>query len=284
MTSQNYLSIYAKSFNWAGFFLPKETYKKCSDLYNFCRHLDNIADDKDQLENKKIKFNKFKDEFKSQNFSNPIVERMWNLIKKLNISTNIVFDLFDGVESDLNKKIEINSEKELLVYSYRVAGTVGLLMAKILNVKKVIALKGALDLGIAMKLTNIYRDVVEDKKQNRFYIGYDFDQIKDTLKLADKFYNSSFYAMKEIPFRLRFSICVARRVYRKIGYNILKKKNFEEYEKSGKIYVNSFGKIIQTVISIIDMIILSFSKSPSLHQVENKHKIIMEEINLNERF
>ena len=53
MTSQNYLSIYAKSFNWAGFFLPKETYKKCSDLYNFCRHLDNIADDKDQLENKK---------------------------------------------------------------------------------------------------------------------------------------------------------------------------------------------------------------------------------------
>ena len=54
MTSQNYLSIYAKSFNWAGFFLPNETYKKCSDLYNFCRHLDNIDDEPDKLENKKI--------------------------------------------------------------------------------------------------------------------------------------------------------------------------------------------------------------------------------------
>ena len=46
MTNQNYLSIYAKSFNWAGFFLPKQTYQKCSALYDFCRVADNIADDK----------------------------------------------------------------------------------------------------------------------------------------------------------------------------------------------------------------------------------------------
>jgi len=53
MNNKNYLSIYAKSFNWAGFFLPKETYKKCSALYNFCRVVDNIADEKNQLEIKK---------------------------------------------------------------------------------------------------------------------------------------------------------------------------------------------------------------------------------------
>ena len=53
--SESYLSIYAKSFNWAGFFLPRKTYKKCSDLYDFCRVIDNIADDEGELEIKKLK-------------------------------------------------------------------------------------------------------------------------------------------------------------------------------------------------------------------------------------
>ena len=51
--SQNFLSVYAKSFNWAGFFLPKKTYKQCSDLYDFCRTLDDIADQDLDLEIKK---------------------------------------------------------------------------------------------------------------------------------------------------------------------------------------------------------------------------------------
>ena len=95
---------------------------------------------------------------------------MWKLVADTNISTNIIYDLFDGVESDLEEKVELKSEKELLIYSYRVAGTVGLMMAKILNVKKESAFKAAIDLGIAMQLTNISRDVIEDKNLNRYYI------------------------------------------------------------------------------------------------------------------
>ena len=53
MSNKNFLSVYAKSFNWAGFFLPKETYKKCSVLYNFCRIADNIADGDENIETKK---------------------------------------------------------------------------------------------------------------------------------------------------------------------------------------------------------------------------------------
>ena len=53
MSSKNYLSIYAKSFNWAGFFLPKKTYQKCSSLYDFCRTVDDIADDQNELDIKK---------------------------------------------------------------------------------------------------------------------------------------------------------------------------------------------------------------------------------------
>ena len=51
MSDKSYLSIYGKSFSWAGFFLPKETFKKCSVLYDFCRVVDNIADDDDEIEN-----------------------------------------------------------------------------------------------------------------------------------------------------------------------------------------------------------------------------------------
>ena len=61
---------------------------------------------------------------------------MWDLMNESNISKKIVDDLFDGVKSDLKKEVKIKTEKELLVYSYRVAGTVGLMMAKILGVKK----------------------------------------------------------------------------------------------------------------------------------------------------
>ena len=68
MSSKNYLSIYAKSFNWAGFFLPKKTYKNCSYLYDFCRVVDNIADDEGEIEIKKIKFQKFVSDFKQKNF------------------------------------------------------------------------------------------------------------------------------------------------------------------------------------------------------------------------
>ena len=55
MSNKSYLSVYAKSFYWAGFFLPKETLKKCSALYDFCRVADNIADDVGEIESKKKK-------------------------------------------------------------------------------------------------------------------------------------------------------------------------------------------------------------------------------------
>ena len=282
MSSNNYLSIYAKSFNWAGFFLPKKTYLKCSTLYDFCRTIDNIADDSETLNIKKNKFLNFKSDFVNKKFDNPIIKKMWELVEEYQISTKIIEDLFDGIESDLKDKVEITSDKELLVYSYRVAGTVGLMMAKILNVKNNNALKSAIDLGIAMQLTNISRDVIQDANNNRNYIDGNFDSIKKTLKLADTFYESSFSSIREIPIFFRFSILVARRVYRKIGHKILNKKNFENYQNSGKIYVSNVEKILETILSIFDLIKLSFNYKKD-DQIQHDHNLINEEINLDER-
>ena len=295
MTEKNYLALFAKSFNWAGFFLPKNTYHDCSKLYTFCRVLDDLVDEQTSLELRSEKFNKIKEVFEKgykeandrekligQNEYDLIVNNMITIADKNNIKKIILDDLIEGVSSDLKSKVFLRSVKDLLVYSYKVAGTVGIMMAKILNVNDTRSLKGAIDLGIAMQLTNIARDVIEDKKMNRQYIKPDFENIEATLKLADMFYESSFTSIKNIPFKYKFAIIVARRVYRQIGRKILKKGDMNNYEKAGKIYINNFGKIFQTFLSLFDLILL-YLKNIEPHQRLREHEIIGEDINLDER-
>ena len=147
MTRKNYLALFAKSFNWAGFFLPKNIYDDCSRLYAFCRVLDDLVDEKNNLELRIERFNKIKDIFnKTYELDNKdrkildqdeheiIVNDMVILAENNNIKRVILDDLIEGVGSDLKQKVYLRSVKDLLVYSYRVAGTVGLMTAKILNV------------------------------------------------------------------------------------------------------------------------------------------------------
>ena len=225
MTKKNYLALFAKSFNWAGFFLPKNVYHDCTKLYAFCRVLDDIVDEKFNLELRIKRINEIKNILNKtyeldnnarntfgQNEYEIIIKDMIILAENNNIKRIILNDLIEGVESDLKPKVYFRSVKDLLIYSYGVAGTVGLMMARILNVNDTRSLKGAIDLGIAMQLTNIARDVIEDQKMNRQYIKPDFENIKATLKLADMFYESSFSSIKKIPLKYRFAIIVARRV------------------------------------------------------------------------
>jgi len=278
----NLLRKHAKSFYWASFFLSSNTLDKCSSLYNFCRTLDDIVDDNNNLNLKKEIFSKFKKDFENKNLSNQIIKDMWSIVDSENISKKIVLDLFDGVETDLAEKVVINSRKDLLIYSYRVAGTVGLMMSKILKVKNKEALKGAVDLGIAMQFTNIARDVCEDKARKRQYIRHDFFSIREIINDSQIFYEKSFNCISCIPLRSRFSVIVARRVYRKIGDYILKQKNIDNYDKAGKIYVPIFEKVIQTFLSIFDFVKLLFIKNLN-YDNQGNHNILEQEINLNER-
>ena len=278
----NLLKKHAKSFYWASFFLSNDVFNKCSSLYNFCRTLDDIVDDDNKLEVKKEIFLKFKKDFMIKNPNNQIINDMWSIINSENISKKIVIDLFDGVETDLEEKVEINSKKDLLVYSYRVAGTVGLMMSKILKVSNRESLRGAIDLGIAMQLTNIARDVCEDNKRNRKYIQSDFSSIKETIYESEIFYQKSFKSISSISIRSRFSVIVARRIYKKIGDYILMQKNIENFNKASKIYVPLFEKVVQTFLSIFDFVKLLFVKDLS-YDHHSDHNILEQEINLNER-
>ena len=279
--NNNLIKKHAKSFYWASFFLSREVFFKCSVLYNFCRVLDDIVDSAEDLSVKKEKFLKFKSEFLKKNFDNQVIKEMWDIINSENISKIIVQDLFDGVETDLKERVKINSKKDLIIYSYRVAGTVGLMMSKILKVNNKESLKGAISLGIAMQFTNIARDIIEDKELNREYINHDFLSLKNIIYDAEILYDSSFLAIKGIPIRSRFSVIVARRIYRKIGYYILKKKNIEKYNKAGKIFVPVEAKIIETFFSMLDFCKLFFIRNNNY--TNNNHELLIQEINLNER-
>ena len=114
------------------------------------------------------------------------------------------------------------------------------------------------------------------------YIKPDFENIEATLKLADMFYESSYTSIKKIPFKYRFAIIVARRVYRQIGRKIIQKRNMENYEKSGKIYVNNFEKIYQTILSLFELMFL-YLKDVESHQRIREYEILREEIDLDER-
>ena len=88
--SKDYLSKYAKSFKWAGFFLPKKTYQSCSILYDFCRTMDNIADQELELIIRIKQFKEFKDNFTNKNFTNQIIKNIYKLIDDFKISKKII--------------------------------------------------------------------------------------------------------------------------------------------------------------------------------------------------
>ena len=79
--------------------------------------------------------------------------------------------------------------------------------------------------------------IMRCKKQNISKLILEVSQKND---IAEKFYDNAFFSIKAIPLRMRFAIVVARRVYRRIGYKVLRCGDFETYEKSGRIYVRNF--------------------------------------------
>ena len=133
-----------------------------------------------------------------------------------------------------------------------------------------------------MQLTNIARDVCEDKARNRQYIEHDFSSIQTIINESQAFYEKSFTSISSVPIKSRFSVIVARRVYRKIGDYILKQNNIDNYNKAGKIYVPVFEKVNQTFLSIFDFVKLLFIKNLNYSNQEN-HNILEQEININER-
>ena len=117
MTNQNYLSIYAKSFNWAGFFLPKQTYQKCSTLYDFCRVIDNIADDKGSVELKENKFKNFENNF--NNISYKLLYYILTSMKNIFIKNATYTTRLGNINKEIFAKFNVIVPKPSIMNKYK---------------------------------------------------------------------------------------------------------------------------------------------------------------------
>ena len=265
----NSLKNHGKSFYWASFFLPRTSRLGASQLYSICRYFDDLADESGKDLSEEIK-----SEFKSVTTSSS--NEINNFFEKYGISLSILEDLTNGLVKD-QSKVRINTESELIEYSYEVAGTVGLMMMPIILVENQNARKHAIDLGIAMQLTNIARDIYEDANMDRIYIPKEWigsislENLKDTknietqniirnalkkiIKLSDLYYENGFNGLLYIPFRTRFAIFIAAQVYKGIGEKI-KQNNFEYSHK--RTFLSKFNKLYITLKSIPKFFLIKY--------------------------
>ncbi len=264
MRTENYIKFHGKSFYWAGKFLEKKVFDDCSILYAFCRVVDNLVDKKS---NSKNGIRKFIEDYQSKNSKNLVNKKFKRIEAKYKIPKKYVMDLLFGVNLD-TKKVKIKSTKEIIKYSYYVAGTVGAMMSYIFQTSKPKAIKHAINLGIAMQLTNISRDVLKDAHLKRIYLPenmlnkkidandiiknnfdkkYLFSVIQKLIILAEKYYKNGNNGIKYLPKKIRFPIFLASFLYRGIGQKILN-SNYNKYFLE-RTYLNIFEKIIMTLKS-----------------------------------
>lgn len=231
----NTLNTHGKSFRFAGMFLSKSQLTQAAQLYQFCRWIDDIADEsEDKIAAKTQLMGIQNDLIKGRSLDSHAASFI-TLQHELNIPSVLPNSLIDGVLSDLDV-VSIQTKAELIRYAYRVAGTVGLMMCPILKAD----LRGyphAVDLGIAMQLTNIARDVMEDARLVRRYLPNEWcpvspqqivsntretreivkEAINQLLRLAERYYTSGADGYRYLPSRSRRAIKIAAAVYREIG-------------------------------------------------------------------
>ena len=260
------LTFRARSFRWAAAFLSRAQRERVAALYAFCRAVDDVADSdwatpeaQDDLA-----------ALQAALAAEPNGEALWppqylwfrELCLDCGIEFRAVHDLIIGMISDLGV-VRIESDRELVRYCYRAAGTVGLMMCSVLGVRDPRALRHAIDLGIAMQLTNISRDVLEDAEARRVYLpserlseyGVSPDDlvdghadaeavslvVDDVLTLAEGYYQSGDSGMRYLPVRARWAILVASRLYRGIGRRLRRRQRSNPL--LGRVVVPWFEKL-----------------------------------------
>lgn len=254
------LKKHGKSFNFARFFLDEKTGSAATRLYYFCRQIDDIADDPQPSIDPSITLNNAIEAIHNKQYTDPLVGDFLLLCDDYQILPEWGIQLIRGVLSDLSD-VALTTQDALITYAFQVAGVVGLMMTPILG-GPIHSYKYAVDLGIAMQLTNIARDVLEDATINRRYIpGEWLDDltakqivapnkeqksavqlaIKRLLVLADEYYESGFSGIMMLPKNHQLGILVAGKVYRQIGIKITK-QNYAYWQ--GRTVVSSSAKLL----------------------------------------
>ncbi len=178
---RNTTRTYAKTFYLATRFLPHQKQRSIFAIYGLCRYLDNLVDEAEdlvagnpvRLQEVEQRLSQWKEHLRrtydGESSENPILIAFSDVLRRYHIDISLPFTLIDGVCMDLTKN-RYETFDELYEYSYKVASVVGLMISEVFGYKDKSALDHAVDLGIAMQLTNILRDIGEDLLRDRIYL------------------------------------------------------------------------------------------------------------------
>ena len=231
-SAQKIMQQHGKTFALAAKLLAPASRQAASELYAFARMVDDGVDLADNTKNRQFDLQKF-----YKNASAP----MQSVLQQYAISDQLMQVFLCAQQRDADAR-QLTSKQELIDYAYGVAGSIGQMMRPILGVPQSAEIY-AVSLGIAMQMTNIARDVVEDAQRARIYIPTTFfagdispqilqkpnaqqtqnifAAIQKLLALADEYYAFAQQGYMHIPLRNRLSIAAAGAMYRAIGATIL---------------------------------------------------------------
>ena len=279
--STQVLAKHGVTFNFAGRFLSRDQLLNAAKLYALCRQVDDIADEADDALLARSQLQAI-----HAAITNSTEIPYLNDNPRLVLSNKALYPfehLLEGVIQD-TFPVSVQTVTELIDYCYKVAGSVGLMMCNVLNVDDKRAFPYAVALGIAMQLTNICRDVVEDANNQRVYLPKELignvsaDQIinpdeklrlvlreavSELLEIADHHYRYAYEGLVFLPFRARVAILVAGQAYREIGNKLKHIMHLDLW--GGRVTTSRFEKIFVASASLI-----KFGVSKGFYQYQPK--------------
>lgn len=251
-TSTEVLRRNGRSFHWAGQLLSGDQLANAASLYSLCRGIDDLADEAVTASQRASAEQQLQALNQALAQGQPpgeplrqVYEQAHELLAQDPVALQALQDLIATVQQDLNP-VHVADQAELLQYCYGVAGTVGVMMSCLLGAQpRAQALAHAIDLGVAMQMTNIARDVLEDAELGRVYLpatgaagtlepralvaGHAPSRhqawlgVRQLLAHAEAYYASGWQGLRYLPPRPRLAIAVAARLYREIGRQILRR-------------------------------------------------------------
>ncbi len=252
------------SFYYAFSLLPPLKRDAMNIVYAFCRKTDDIVDENsDSVEKRRAKLEMWKSEFQLASLNNssiPLLNTVSATMNQFSIDTKLVYDLIRGMEMDLIKD-RYQTFEELQQYCYCVASTVGLMCIEIFGYKNQSAKDFAYDLGMALQLTNIIRDVKKDAEQGRIYLPLEdlarFNYSEEELfagvynenfvslmryqaKRAEEYFNKATAALVIDDKRAMFAARAMQHIYFRV-LERLYEKNFDVFSET--INVNKYEKL-----------------------------------------
>ncbi len=224
----------SRSFSIASSFLPLEIRTKVWALYAWCRSVDDAVDHATRESDAAMALRTFAEDLARCQTGEPLVHPASEWIRPLiatgQIDVRHARELIEGMRMDL-EGFTVNTNEDLELYCYHAAGTVGLMMTSLMGVKDRSAYRHAVALGVAMQMTNIARDVLEDAHRGRSYLPGIAKvleaeperisrSVAEILALAETRYHVAIRGLGYLPWRCRIAIRVALEVYREIGREI----------------------------------------------------------------